>query len=216
VYCRSAHLAEVGRACAARSSNAGSSTIAPPPISAGRSASLRRRASASCWRSTRSTIATRRGSIRIARRGCEALPQEMERGGGCRGEHGAGEPRAFPPCRIADRAAHHERASHAERSDQRPRALIGAAAPGGREPRHARRYRRTEYHFAEAVHDGADEKRERGAGDEREAAERRRDDRGGGAEEPEWTLRLDARRHGQRECRDQDAVCAKHQADVAL
>src|SRR5207248_9285315 len=55
-----------------------------------------------------------------------------------------------------------------------------------------------------------------GARDERKAGERERDDHGGRAEEPEGSLRLDARGDRQREHGDENAVRTEHDADIAL
>src|SRR5258706_118108 len=73
-------------------------------------------------------------------------------------ERRAKEPAGVPPGPLADQAAPHKRAAQGERRAQGPAARVGAAPPFGRKTRPRRRHRRAEDHFAEAIHDRADEK----------------------------------------------------------
>src|SRR2546421_3363837 len=70
----------------------------------------------------------------------EAIAKRKQRRRRSGGEHGEGEPHGFPAGRLADETAQEQRATHAERGDQRPAALIGAAPARRREPRHGRRH----------------------------------------------------------------------------
>src|SRR5258708_19444760 len=87
----------------------------------------------------------------------EALPSPKEPCRRRRCEYRKSKPDGVPAARFADQPAQEQRAPHAERSDQGPAALVGAAAAGRREARHGGGHGGAEDDLAEAVADGADE-----------------------------------------------------------
>src|SRR5512145_1759350 len=131
-------------------------------------------------------------------------------------ERGENEPGTRPADRLAQQPAHEERASHAEGSDERPAALVGAAPSRRRQSRHRRGHCGAEYELAKAEHHGAGQVtggRSRHQGVARDTA---RNNESRGAEKPERAERLDAGGERYGESCDDEAVTAEHEADVAL